>query len=401
MSEPSRLRLSLDLLRLAWGNLLRRPLRSALTVVGIGIGMTAVVGLLGLTGGLERVLEAQFQRLGHDLVLILPGVGRGLSPAETIEIDWQGLRSVPGVAQLGALLRQTLAVATKEKDSQGFLVIVGLSPETMDYGDRFFSRFELAEGRLPTAGSHEVLLTQGAARALNLHVGEIVRIAEREFLVSGVLQPTGDPQMEGAIVLPLEEMWALTGRVNSASLVWVQARSGYDVEMLAASLEAALRASSMAGSFTVQTSKRLNDIVQMVLGVLRAALTAIAAVALLVGGIGLMNTMYMAVLERTREIGVLVSLGAHESQILTLFLMEAGFLGLLGGIVGVILGMGLAMTMATLIAQAARAPGFAPEASASLIGFALLFSMGLAMLAGVLPARRAASLRPVDALRYE
>ncbi len=399
MSEPSRFRLSLDLLHLAWGNLLRRPMRSVLTVVGIGIGMTAVVGLLGLTGGLQRVLEAQFQRLGHDLVLILPGVSRGLSPSESMEFAWQSLRSVSGVAQLGAMLRQTLPVSTE--NAQGFLIVLGLSPETMNNADRFFARFELAEGRLPTAGSQEVLLTQRAARDLNLHVGEIIRVSDREFWTSGVLRPTGDSQMEGAIVVPLSEMWELTGRVNSASLVWVQAQSGYDVEVLATSLEAELRSSSMAGSFTVQTSQRLANIVQMVLGVLRSALTGIAAVALLVGGIGLMNTMYMAVLERTREIGVLVSLGARQSQILTLFLMEAGFLGLLGGIVGVLLGMGLATTMATVIAQAARAPGFAPEASASLIGLSLLFSMGLAMLAGALPARRAASLRPVDALRYE
>jgi putative ABC transport system permease protein len=154
-------------------------------------------------------------------------------------------------------------------------------------------------------------------------------------------------------------------------------------------------------SFSVQTSKRLNEVIQTVLRVLKAALGGIAAVALLVGGVGLMNTMYMAVLERTREIGIFLSLGAKRGQILALFLLEAGLLGLMGGLGGVGLGTGLAASIALLIVQATDAPFFTPMVGPSLIGLSLIFSTGLGMLAGFFPARRAASLRPVDALRYE
>ena len=397
VSELSRARLSWDLLRWAWMNLVRRPTRSMLTVLGIAIGMTAVVGLLSLTGGLHRVFEDQFQRIGHDLVLVLPGAARGLSTSEAMKIDLKTLRSIRGAAQAGALLRQTLPVSTES--TQGFLVILGLSPETVSLADRFFPQFELSAGRLLAQGSGEVLLTQRAALDLNLSAGGTLQLAGREFRVSGVLQRTGDPSIEGAIIVPLATLWELTGQSNTVSLVWVQAQPNYDVEMLAASVEEALR--SILGSFSVQTSKRLNEIIQTVLGVLRAALTGVAAIALLVGGIGLMNTMYMAVLERTREVGILVALGARDSQILTLFLLEAGLLGFLGGIAGVVLGVGLAMSLSALIVQATGVSTFAPAVSPSLVGFALFFSVGLGMLAGALPARRAAALRPVEALRYE
>ncbi len=394
MTEGSSFRLSIDLLGLAARNLVRRPLRSLLTVLGIAIGMTAVVGLLGLTGGVQRALERQFERLGHDLVLILPAMPQGAAPAPAVSFDLERIHSVPGVAQAGALLRQTLPIVTSKM--QGFLAVVGLSSEMFPLAERFFERFELAAGQLPEEGS--VLLTQEAARDLKLNVGDVVSIANRAFRISGVLLPTGETSIEGAILMSLPTLWELVGRRDLVTLAWVVAQPGYDVEVLSASLQEALRP---MGSFNVQSSRRLNQIIQGGLEVLRAALTAIAAVALLVGGLGLMNTMYMAVLERRREIGILMSLGARRSQIWVLFLLEAGLLGLLGGGVGAILGSALALSLAALIAQASEAQPFTPTISFSLVAFALLFSMGLGMLAGLLPAHRAARLSPVEALRYE
>jgi putative ABC transport system permease protein len=398
VSERPSLCLSLDLLKLALMNLRRRPLRSFLTVLGIAIGMTAVVALLGLTTGVQSLLERQFQRLGHDLVLILPGTSRGFFSGEDMPIDLPRLRSVPGVVRVGSLLRQTLEIATAK--TQGYLVVLGLSPETFELADRFFTRFELAHGRFPSSSEEsEALLTQAAARDLLVDVGEVVRMVDREFRVSGVLAPTGDARIEGAVILPLAILWELGGRENTVSFAWVQAQPGYDVEAVAVSLEEALRPAS--GSVTIQTAQRVNEVVQTVLGVLRAALTGIAAVALFVGGIGLMNTMYMAILERTREIGILVALGARGTQIVALFLVEAGLLGFMGGVVGVLLGSSLAVSIAVVIAQAGGVPGFTAVLPISWLGISLGFSTGLGVLAGAWPARRAASLRPVDALRYE
>jgi len=386
------LRLGSDLLRLALKNLARRPTRSLLTVLGIAIGMTAVVGLLGISGGVQRELERQFERLGHDLVLILP-IASGAAP-KPMEIDLDLLRSLPGVAEAGGLLRLTLPVASSK--ARGFLVVLGLSPEMLAAAERFFTRFELAQGRLPEGG--EVLLTRGAARELKLSSGDMVAVSDRRFRVSGVLGPMGDPRTEGSILMGLSELWELSGKSGVVTLAWARAQAGADVEELAQRIEEELRPQ---GGFGVQTSRRLSEVVQTLLRVLRAALMAVAAVALLVGGVGLMNTMYMAVLERTREIGILIALGARRGQISVLFLFEAGLLGLIGGLFGVGLGLGLAASAAMVISQAAEVPGFSPAVSAQLIGFVLIFSTALGMLSGLLPARRAAGLNPVDALRYE
>lgn len=380
---------------MALKNIARRPVRSLLTVLGVAIGMTAVVGLLGLSGGVRRALQEQFERLGHDLVLILPVGTAGFSQPQHIEINWEMIRSLPGVAQAGGLLRQTLPVVSDDK--QGFPVVLGLSAGTLASAEKFFSRFELAEGRLPAEGD-EVLLSRGAAQQFEVSLGETIRVREHKFRISGILEPLGDPRTEGAIFMPLASMWELIGQRDVVSLAWVKAEAGYDVDGLAEVLEAELRP---RGSFQIQTSRRLNEIVQTIIGVLRASLGAIAGVALLVGAIGLMNTMYMAVLERTREIGIFMSLGAQRGQIFTLFFLEAGLLGLVGGVFGVILGTGLALSLALLIAKWVNAPAFSPMISASLVGLSLLFSTGLGIFAGLLPARRAAMLQPVTALRYE
>jgi putative ABC transport system permease protein len=230
-------------------------------------------------------------------------------------------------------------------------------------------------------------------------VGDVFRIVDQEFHVRGVLQSTGDVRTEGAILVSLETLWHLSGKTDAVSLAWVKAQAQQDVEALAVDLEQT--PAVISGSYTVQTSKRLSEIVQTVMRLLKATLLGIAAVALLVGGIGLMNTMFMAVLERTREIGILASLGAHSRQILALILWESGLLGLLGGMIGVLLGVGLSMSVAAVIAQAVGVPPFAPVVRVCLVVGSLLFSLGLGMVAGILPARRAARLRPVEALRHE
>jgi putative ABC transport system permease protein len=387
-----------ELGRLALSNLLRRPLRTLLTVLGIAIGMTAVVALLSLSGGLERALTAEFERLGHDVVLLLPaspGAPRGaLGGAE--RIDLSALEALPGVASVGALLRRTLPVAAG--DTQGFLVVLGVYPNVSSAA-RFTGRFELASGREPAPDREEALLTERASRDLGVEPGEEIRIARRPFRVSGVLRPTGDANTEGAIFVPLEALWELTDGRRLVSLAWVRAAPNVEVEQLAVTIEERLRAAG--ARFGVQTAKRLGDVVQTALRVLKGTLTGIAAVALFVGSVGLMNTMYTAVLERTREIGILAALGARPGQIALLFVLEAGMLGLIGGLIGLLFGIGLALSIASLVARGAGTAGLSPVVSPGLVGLALLISMGLGVLAGWLPARRAAALSPVDALRYE
>lgn len=404
MGKPSwgdPLRQLWELARLAFRSAARRPLRSGLTTLGVAIGMAAVVALGSLSLGAQRALTQQLERLGHDVVLVLPagtagGLGRG-----RVELDPAVLEGVEGVTRVGAWLRETLPVAAGRV--QGFLPVVGVYPDLSDLEGPLWGGAVLVQGRLPSDPEAEgVLLSAEAARDLGVSVGERVRIRDREVRVSGILRweaPGSPAGGEGALFLSLEALWDLLGERDAITFAWVRARPGYDVARLEQRVQAALQWAGVGA--LVQSSRRVFEVVQTALQVLKATLTAIAAVALLVGSLGLMNTMYTAVVERTREIGVLSALGARPGQILLLFVLEAGWLGLGGGVAGVVLGYGFALSLSVIVTQLLEGAVLTPGASAGLLLTALLVAVGLGMLAGWLPARRAALLPPVEALRYE
>jgi len=400
-----RWRMGLDLARLALLNVRRRPLRSGLTALGVAIGVTTVVGLLGLSGGVQRAIERQLARLGPDLVLLLPATppAPGAAPSTsgaTFSLDLKKLGALPGAAEVGALLRRTLPVRTSSV--QGFFTVIGVAPRVEEF-TRFVSRFELALGRFPQTRD-EILLTQAAARDLRLDLGDTLEIAGEAFTVGGILRPTGDSNVEGAIFLSLETLWTLVDAgAQEISLAWARAGGPEPqrVEALAREVEAQLAAQGLAGRMLVQTAPRVLEVVEGVLGALRGAFTALAAIALLVGAVGLTNTMYTAVLERRREIGVLLALGARPSQIAALYLLEAGLLGLLGGALGLIAGVGLAQSFALLLRSILQAPAISVGLDLTLLGVALGGAIGLGLVAGGLPAYRAAGLSPAWALRFE
>lgn len=382
-------------------NTLRRPLRSALTALGVALGMAAVVALGSLTLGAQRALTQQLERLGYDVVLVLPMGTRGAatSGGEKLSLDPSVLEGVEGAERVGAWLRETLPVAAE--GVQGFLPVVGVYPDLAELEGPLWPEAPRVVGRIPRA-DNEALVSAAAARDLRVGVGDRVRIRDRDFFISGIVQwEDRTSQAESALFLRIEVLWALTGDRETFTLAWVKARPGYNVARLEQNVQQALRKAGAGAGALVQSSRRIFEVVRTALGVLNATLTAIAAVALFVGGLGLMNTMYTAVVERTREIGVLSALGARPGQILLLFVMEAGWLGLLGGVAGVMLGYGVALSLSAVVTQFVEGAVLTPGASAGLIAAALLVAVGLGMLAGLLPARRAALLPPVEALRYE
>jgi putative ABC transport system permease protein len=396
--KQSRIRSVWDLFLLALGNLLRRPLRSGLTIIGVLIGMAAIVALWSLSSGLSRSLDRQFSQLGYDLVLILPSSPGSFGPPPPMELDLDVLKGIDGLAQLGALLRQTLPVQAGE--IQGFLNINGLSPDMLAMTASFAARFDLSEGRLFQDGQSEAVLGSRAAADLKLTLDSSLSINKESFRVVGVLQAGGTAETDSAIYVPLSALWEAMGKRNIVTLAVARAKPDYDVETLASNLDRAIR--QVGGpTVTIQTAKRLAQIINDVLSALRGVLSGIAAIALLVGGIGLTNTMYMAVLERTREIGILKALGARRVQILLLFTFEAGLLGLVGGAFGLILGLALSGSVTLIAAQLFRGVAFAPAVTPELVLGSLGFAFALGAVAGLLPSLRAARLRPIEALRYE
>jgi putative ABC transport system permease protein len=232
-------------------------------------------------------------------------------------------------------------------------------------------------------------------------VGQTLLIKNKEFSVVGVLKPSsGDDQNDSVILMSIDRLYGMTEEPHLVSLAVVKAREGTDVIHLSNRIEKTL-ASRGIRDFTVQSSQQLYDIIGNILRIVQVALASIAAIALLVGGIGLSNTMYTAVLERIREIGLFKSLGAKRHHILVLFLLESALLGFMGGLLGLIGGLSISQSVAIFASQAFPSVRFSAGISPELLLGSLLISVVLGAIAGLWPAMRAARLDPIEALRYE
>lgn len=384
-----------DLALLALRDLAAHKARSALTLIGIAIGMTAVVALISLSLGAQRAVERQFAKLGADVILVVPA--GGLGEPRPVRLDLALLRDVPGVRSVGAVRREILSV--KSAATPGFLNVVGV--QAFESDGQLFGGLELVAGKLFAPSQDEVVLGEGAARDLKVALGESVTIHNRAFRVVGLLRRTGNDQDDYALYLSLEKLEELVDEKGLISLAFVRAAPGVDPAALAQEIQKILRDAVSEREFVVQSSKQLSDIVSGVLTVLRWTLGAIAGISLLVGGIGLTNTMLMAIVERTHEIGILKAIGARREHIAMLFLIESGVLGLMGGLAGLGVGGAIAQSVAVAAQQFLRTDLLSVAFDGALIFGSLGFSVLLGAIAGLWPAWRAARLDPVEALRYE
>jgi len=419
----------LDFFRLSWKELMTRKARSALTVLGIVIGVAAVVALIAIAQGMQATVKREFEAIGYDTILAIPGEApqdlqgprAGMRPPlfgggqKGATLDLGRLTQLPQVAAVGAIRVETAIVAAPGLEGQGFLRVTGLSSGITQDFPGYFSGFSLAEGREFEEGDQfSVILGPKVAEDLGVSVGDRITIEGQEFEVIGILEGSenrgalrglaGDPNY--GIYLPLKAVDVLFGEPGKISLALVKAAEGADVEQTAQLVRQAM---TMAGTpVTTTTVQQLAEMATRMLSGLQSTLAAIAAISLLVGAIGIMNTMYTAVLERVREIGIMKAVGAKGKHILGLFLLESGLVGLIGGSLGVIVGAALASVAGRFIASSVTMGKavtgeflFSPVFSAGLIVGALALSFGLGALAGVWPAQRAARLNPVEALRYE
>ena len=386
-----------DYLNLAVRSILHRKKRSWLTIIGILIGITAVVALISLGQSMQLAVNKQFEEFGYNVITIMPGTLRGFHPSFTaaIDLDADMLRRIEGVEQVGTL-RYKSAYIQAEK-LEGFLPVMGLSPEMVK-----IMLLEAESGRLLQSDEFDgALLGPAVAEDLGLKVGDEIKIEDKPFEVVGVLKKGGNPRNDEGIFISLAALEALTGEAGKVSLVLVRVRRGYDIDKVAEEVKKALREQRGKEDFTVQTIEELRRVIGRAIGILQAFLGGIAGISLLVGGIGVMNTMYTAVLERTREIGVMKAVGAKDSHIMWLFLIESGFMGLVGGAIGTLFGLGIDILAVAAAKRFVEADVLEFGVSAGLIVGALAFSFVVGALSGLFPARSAAKLKPVEALRYE
>jgi putative ABC transport system permease protein len=398
-----------DYLFLAFNNLKRRKVRSWLTMIGIFIGIAAVVALISLGQGLQASIEQQFAALGTDKITITPkGAFGGLPSSNPLtESDLKVVENVPGVDIATAYLLESLKVDYKSQSK--ITVIYGIDPD--NYPKLFSQTYTIESGRDFKAGDKtKVVLGYNAANKdfdKNISVGNKITVGGETFEVIGVLKKIGSPTDDSAVIMPIDSLRDLTGDKNELSGIFARVKTGEDVSQTASDIEKALKKerghklSEKSQTFDVQTSEQLLNTFGDILGAVQAVLVGIAAISLLVGGIGIMNTMYTAVLERTKEIGTMKAVGAKNSDILFIFLFESGLLGLVGGAIGIGIGIGLGKIAELIAASALGTNLFQAVFPWYLILGALGFSFLVGAVSGVFPALQAAKLKPADALRYE
>ncbi|HMM34084.1 MAG TPA: ABC transporter permease [Thermoanaerobaculia bacterium] len=393
-----------DLLAFAAGAFRGHKLRASLSLLGVAIGVAAVILLTSLGEGARRYVTGEFALLGSNLVIVLPGkaettgvVPVGGVPHDLTLEDVEALRRrVSLLATVAPLSVGGLTARFGERSRD--LTVAGVTSEWKEV-----RRLALREGAFLPPGDPDRaprVCVVGAKVASELFpgrspVGELLRLGEERFRVTGVLVPRGVSvglDLDEVVLVPIGHHLRMFDR-RSVFRVLCEARTSEDLEAAKAGILAVLKdRHDGEEDVTVLTQDAVMKTFGKVLGILTAALAGIAAVSLTVAGVGIMNVMLVSVSERTREVGLLKALGASASQVLRLFLVEAAILSTAGGVLGLLAG-----GLGTLAIRALY-PDFPVVPPAWAVAAALAVSVSVGLVFGVLPARRAARLDPVVAL---
>ncbi|GLS35613.1 multidrug ABC transporter substrate-binding protein [Mesorhizobium tianshanense] len=397
-----------ETLKLAAQAILRNPMRSSLTVLGIVIGVAAVIAMVTIGNGTTAKVTAELGKLGSNMLFVMPGQfgpGRASTQAKSftsrdvsvVRNQIAGIRAVAPVAQSSA----TIIFGGESRSSS----VVGT---TADYlivrswqvvAGRGFLEAEERGSAVCMIGDTIKTELFGSTDAL----GQRIRVGKISCEVIGVLSKKGQSGMgtdqDDTVIVPLRAFQRRIAGNSDIGTIMVAARDGVSTTKVQGDLERLMRerrriTAGEDDDFSVNDMTQIAETMSGTTTILTGLLGAVAAVSLLVGGIGIMNIMLVSVTERTREIGIRLAIGALERQVLTQFLVEATVLALFGGIVGILLGLGLAYAVGVYL----DVP-FVTSPAIILVAFAFSALIGTGF--GYFPARQAARLNPIEALRHE
>ncbi len=400
-----------DYFKLSVRSLRRRKVRSWLTMLGIFIGIAAVVSLVSLSQGMQEAINEQFQKIGANRIIIGAGGGSygpfagGISTGKLTDKDLSLVRKVEGVEFATGVLSKTARVEFDDKVSFVSIFGVDTDSETRKYVEGI-SFFEVGKGRQFRQGERNSAIVGYTASEdffpKKVEVNDNLKIEGELFDVVGIQKKAGTGVHDSIIRIPLSTAREMFSEPEELSTIFVYVAPGFEPASVGDTIKEEMRQDRDLDEgeedFTVQTSEEVIGTFKTILALLQAFLIGIAMISLVVGGIGIMNTMYMSVIERTREIGIMKSVGARNKDVLLIFLLESGLLGLAGGAVGTAIGMAISKGVEVAAASTGIDLLKITFNPAIIIG-ALAFSFFVGAISGTLPALQAARLKPVDALR--
>ena len=396
---------------MAWSSLIANKMRSLLTMLGIIIGVAAVIALVSIGYGVRQQITESISSLGSNLLMVYPGAPRtpGVRPVaganKTIKLsDYEAISKMDSVQAASPVAANSYLTVYMSKNWT-----TTVNGANADF--QYVNNWTMKSGRFITDSQierRERVAVIGATVAKNLFgnedpIGKDIRIHKNSFKIVGVLDEKGSGAMgndqDDVIVVPYTTMMERVMGVDYLRMIYIQAKEGQDLERVQADIENILRVrhgikNPDLDDFNVNNMASIMKAVEENTATMTLFLGAVAAISLLVGGIGIMNIMLVSVTERTREIGVRKALGATYRTIITQFLIEAIVISLVGGAIGIVVGIGASQLIAT-VAKLKTVVTTGPI----LLSFG--FSMTIGLVFGLYPARKAAKLNPIDALHYE
>jgi putative ABC transport system permease protein len=432
-----------DILKLSLNGLTHRGLRSWLTILGIIVGVAAVIAMLSIGAGMSQSMKSQMSNFGADVLTVSVGRTRAYGPESGFGDRFQpGAGGPPGSSTSTTTTTTTTTPTLTDTDILAISTAEGVDSVTGIISGRTTVQYlaqtvtvtvegvepsawntmttsKLASGRFLESGeSTSVLIGNGVANGMfdyNLTIDTQIRIGSKTFTIVGILAESGTGSFGGddrTIFMTIQAAREIVTDIgsNEYSSIQVKAIDTNAIDQTIENVKQALYTSRMVTSdtadFTVTSPTSMLATIQSTMQTLTFFLTGIAAISLLVGAIGIANTMFMSVMERTRLIGILKSIGTRNSEIMKLFLAESGIIGFMGGLLGIFLGfivVGIISSVGINIMGLSRMGTNTSVAivTPELILFALLFSTIIGIVSGLIPARKASNLQIVEAMRSE
>lgn len=411
-------------------NLSHRKLRSFLTLLGIVIGVSAVVGTMLIGASMEQRIIGQLNNLMADIITIIPGkisfsqgpqAGTSGKAIELTDKDEKEISKVIGVKLVTGIISGSLKV---ESDSEsGKITVIGVK-DSKAWQEIEAGVIGIEDGRFITdEDKYSVLIGNSVAHSMfskNISLKKTIKIGGSDFKVVGILNKGGGflASIDNGVFIPIKQARDLFGNQfesNEYNEILAKVSEGYDSSTVADAINQKLlqihHQTEDTKTFSVLSSKFFEEQITSILSIIAVFLSSLGAISLIVGGIGIMNIMYVSVMERTREIGTMKAIGATSNVVLLLFLFESGILGLIGGIIGDLSGVALGYIITYGFRVGLQDSAFAQSGmqssgtfiylSPDVLALGLIFGFLVGIIAGYFPARKASRMQPVEALRYE